>query len=1428
MRKGLIYWLAILLAVLPLLVSFSKEAAAASTRVAVIKELKGTVKVKKAGGSKEFTAFAKMSLNEGDVLAAGSGGSAVLQFANGTSEDDKMTVASNTKLTFSKLSNKKGTTTKVSMWSGSAWVDVKSITNKEDQFTLETPTAVMGVRGTHLLVTVNPDTGATNLMVAAGVVQTTPTAGGGQSQNVYPTQNALITKDGTDGSDVTIAPADLETLMQQGDAEIVKAIIQGAKDITAENEQYVQRYESGEVPKEIGGTNADLERFKNNTQNLLGALVTQAVQLGLITQERMNQLIEEAGNQTGFKVDVTKSSLQLTEAEKAKQEVQRKKEEALAKREAERKAKEEAERKKLEDTIRKLEEERKAKEKAAQEAMEAKKKQAQEKYEGQLSPEEKKNFNKRQEETKAAQNSASPSPSPSPSSGSSSGPGPGPVLSSNANLSGLRVSLPGSSENLIVFNGAANTYTITVPNTTGSVVVKPTLEQTNASVVVKGEQLIGGEANIALLSSGTSAGTTTSIPVVVTAQNGTTKKTYTLIVNREASLLTAPITIQGADGFVFKPDQGTYTLNPVSSDTTVLTLDFGEIASGVFVFVTNNDEPIFSENSVYDVPLAKGSNQIIINVSSGGFGYVASLAGIEQLGILTSSLVPSQTYTINVVREATPEYVTSWSVKEWLGGSAPKFISEEFGEGYIYRSSVAVPVDTDSIHLNMLLDNRESSPDYVHIWSNGEELATYDADEGEDIVISDLELQLDPENTYTTFDIEYSVNGLWWYSAELIVLRGEPKAEDYEIGVSIYADSTSMNVNPSGDFSLFAFARPNSASSSKFTIWPHNDYSRVYQWVDGVKVELLPGEEWGQIANLPQNETWYDFEIDNVWDKSMQRSRNAALHIFKGSEIPLPFKSLKFEASANPAIGAASDDPSTWYVEVPEGTGEALIKPIAIPNNVVLKEVQSFIDYQYNKVVPDNVGYYHLPTFGELLFTFESGGRQFVYSVHAITEMPFSLNNVIVNDVTGDQSEVFDVVEFLDHEFTKSLTIPYSISQLSLKPYINNDYYNIRVSVDGVALTATYENYSWRRSTTNSFPVGTGKSVVIEIASPSGYTKKTYTLNLERPDAEGELSSLNLTTDSVQSAVYLDYGTPIALGDNQYFANYRGNEVNLTLDVQKGLGSGDVLVYLDEDLDPLTGDDSKYELNHLTEGWHWARIFINDSTNSGEPARYKLWIYVGEQPPSDFGFNGIQAQDSTDSPAEFFQQDASDPFKWTTEVVPGIALIGKELDGGNEDARVVKVVFSNGIVADDDLNMYRIYLEEDGSTDAQMWVKYGEVTFVYRLQINSSSNKPPHVTALSSAVITSNSPVVWAYSEEGTKQFAASVDLMGEEGITINMVPTDGYQINYSANNGLFDSLTGRWTGLSLGLNTLTVTVTHGDWSDEYTFKLNVSDSSSS
>jgi len=425
-RKGLLSILAMLLVVMPLLGLGAENADAASSRVAVIKELKGSVKVKKAGGSKSFTAFAKMSLNEGDVLSTGTGSTTVLQFANGTSEDDRMTVSANTTLTFSKLSNNKGTTTKVRMFKGNAWVDVKSITSQDDEFSLETPTAVMGVRGTHLLVGVDPVSGSTRLTVAAGIVSAS-TAGSSEPYNVLPNQDAVLSED---DEELTIAPTDLQLLMTQADPSIVEAIVKAAGDIVKENEDKKEQYaeQSGLQSEE------DQARLKSNVENLLGALVDTAVKSGLISEERANQLVAESQKQTGVVIDLSKKNIALSDEDKRKQDELKKKDEEAKKAAEQQKKKEEEDRKKNEDLLKKLEEERKRTEDANKKEEEAKKAKALEKYVSQLDESAKQSFDQqqknRQEEQQSSQTPApTPTPTPTPTPAPTQSPTPTPTPS---------------------------------------------------------------------------------------------------------------------------------------------------------------------------------------------------------------------------------------------------------------------------------------------------------------------------------------------------------------------------------------------------------------------------------------------------------------------------------------------------------------------------------------------------------------------------------------------------------------------------------------------------------------------------------------------------------------------------------------------------------------------------------------------------------------------------------------------------------------------------------------------------------------------------------------------------------------------------------------------------------------------------------------
>jgi hypothetical protein len=554
LRRGLIQFIAFLLVALPVLGVFSKDTYAASSRVAVIKEMKGTVKVKKAGGSKQFTAFTKMSLNEGDVLAVGAGGSAVLQFSNGTDEDDKMTASANTTLTFSKLSNNKGTITKVSMLSGSVWSTVKSITNKEDQFTLETPTAVMGVRGTNLLVGVNPNTGDSTFFIASGVGQVIPKKSNSSGPSVLLNPSQQLTLDSNEEPEdisANVIPIDLQRITSETDSKIIEEIIKSKNDIDNENDEYIKKLNEQQSQPGSKETQEVIDRLTKNLDNLIGNIVKQAIEDNKVKEDEIQDFIDLVNEQIkdGRKLDLTKVvPLDLTAEDKLKQEELKKLQIEREKRIKELKEKADEQNRQNELTQKVLKE-KLEKDRINKMAVEEKNKKAKADYESQLSELEKQKYteekNKRDKELTEATASPSASQSSNPSSQTPTSSTETP-LSNDATLHSVVLKgnyLPEPSGSMSPspypvdvlfepsFNPATTEYTAKVDNHVISLNLMPTVSESHATVKVNNQTVNSGtNSNAISLNVGIN-----QVDIIVTAQNGTTK-TYHFNVTRASKI----------------------------------------------------------------------------------------------------------------------------------------------------------------------------------------------------------------------------------------------------------------------------------------------------------------------------------------------------------------------------------------------------------------------------------------------------------------------------------------------------------------------------------------------------------------------------------------------------------------------------------------------------------------------------------------------------------------------------------------------------------------------------------------------------------------------------------------------------------------------------------------------------------------------------
>jgi gliding motility-associated-like protein len=163
-----------------------------------------------------------------------------------------------------------------------------------------------------------------------------------------------------------------------------------------------------------------------------------------------------------------------------------------------------------------------------------------------------------------------------------------------------------------VFVAATTDYTTTVPYTSTSIAITPAIAQANATVKVNGTTVSGTSSVTVPLNVGGN-----TITTIVTAQDGTTAKTYTIIVTRTAASTIANLSnlviSAGTLTPVFSSATTSYTMfvnNSVSTTTVTPTVD------NAFASVKVNATTVRSQAASGGISLAVGVNTIKVLVTA--------------------------------------------------------------------------------------------------------------------------------------------------------------------------------------------------------------------------------------------------------------------------------------------------------------------------------------------------------------------------------------------------------------------------------------------------------------------------------------------------------------------------------------------------------------------------------------------------------------------------------------------------------------------------------------------------------------------------------------------------------------------------------------------------------------------------------------------
>jgi hypothetical protein len=136
-------------------------------RVAEVSYITGEAAVFSGDGKEGLAAFKGMSLKQGDRMTTGSGASVKLDLDGGM----EVILSENTTVEMSELKAfaDSNTATAIKLDAGAVWADVRKKLETGSSFEIETPTAVMGVRGTKFSVVTGD--GVSNVAVIEGKVE---------------------------------------------------------------------------------------------------------------------------------------------------------------------------------------------------------------------------------------------------------------------------------------------------------------------------------------------------------------------------------------------------------------------------------------------------------------------------------------------------------------------------------------------------------------------------------------------------------------------------------------------------------------------------------------------------------------------------------------------------------------------------------------------------------------------------------------------------------------------------------------------------------------------------------------------------------------------------------------------------------------------------------------------------------------------------------------------------------------------------------------------------------------------------------------------------------------------------------------------------------------------------------------------------------
>jgi gliding motility-associated-like protein len=253
------------------------------------------------------------------------------------------------------------------------------------------------------------------------------------------------------------------------------------------------------------------------------------------------------------------------------------------------------------------------------------------------------------------------------------------AASANANLTSLKISKGVLSP---AYNVNTTSYTASEPNTVSSITVTPTAVVSGSTIKVNGTAVTSGSASPGIpLFPGTN-----TITTVVTAQDGSTTKTYTIVVTEAASANASLSSLKASRGVlspVFNPNTTSYTASVVNGATSTIITPTAA-ANGATIKV--NGTTVASGSPSAPITLNVGANTITTMVTA-------------------SDGTTTKTYTFTITRAGSPANIPD----ESLSTNQPAVSSPMDNDGIIVHPGISP--NGDGINDFLVIDGILAYPD---------------------------------------------------------------------------------------------------------------------------------------------------------------------------------------------------------------------------------------------------------------------------------------------------------------------------------------------------------------------------------------------------------------------------------------------------------------------------------------------------------------------------------------------------------------------------------------------------------------------------------------------------------------------------------------------------------------------------------------------